>query len=289
MIATTEPRSHPPVPVSPSIPALVPLETTDPNAIIYPYSDGEPLAETQQHVLAILMTLALLRIYLQDQPAVVFSNQFFYYIEHQPKARVAPDVMVVFHIPKQLYASYKLWEGKQRPSIIFEMTSGGTKESDWGFKKTLYEQLGVTEYWLFDPYGDWIPQQLQGFRLDEMGVYQLIPDNCSQVLQLQLRAADYLLEFYRLDNGEKLLTPEELYQAAQSAYQLAQEAHQQAEQALQKAEEANQQAEEERQKAEAANQRAEMANQLAAQEKAKADRLAEKLRQLGIALEEDRL
>ncbi len=275
MIAITEPRSHPPVTVPSPAPALVPLETTDPNTIIYPYSDGEPLAETQQHVLAILMTLALLRIYLQDQPAVVFSNQFFYYIEHQPKARVAPDVMVVFHIPKQLYASYKLWEGKQRPSIIFEMTSGGTKESDWGFKKTLYEQLGVTEYWLFDPYGDWIPQQLQGFRLDEMGVYQLIPDNCSQVLQLQLRAADYLLEFYRLDNGEKLLTPEELYQAAQSANQLAKEA--------------NQQAEAERQKAEAANQRAEMANQLAAQEKAKADRLAEKLRQLGIALEEDLL
>jgi len=266
MIATTEPRSHPSL--SPPAPVLVPLETHDPSEIIYPCSDGEPLAETQQHVLAILMTLALLRIYLQDQPAVVFSNQFFYYIEHQPKARVAPDVMVVFHISKQLYASYKLWEGKQPPAIIFEMTSGSTKESDWGFKRTLYEQLGVTEYWLFDPYGDWIPQQLQGFRLDEMGVYQLIPDNCSQVLQLQLRAADYLLEFYRLDNGEKLLTPEELYQAAQSANQLVQEANQ---------------------KVEEAHQRAQAANQLAAQEKAKADRLAEKLRQLGITLEEDLL
>ncbi|MFM7575487.1 MAG: Uma2 family endonuclease, partial [Microcystaceae cyanobacterium] len=140
----------------------------------------------------------------------------------------------------------------------------------------------VTEYWLFDPYGDWIPQQLQGFRLDEMGIYQLIPDNCSQVLQLQLRAADYLLEFYRLDNGEKLLTPEELYQAAQSANQLVQEANQ-------KVEEANQLTQEANQKVEEANQRAEASNQLAAQEKAKADRLAEKLRQLGITLEEDLL
>jgi hypothetical protein len=35
--------------------------------IIYPSSDGEPLAETQQHVLAILMALALLRLYLQPE------------------------------------------------------------------------------------------------------------------------------------------------------------------------------------------------------------------------------
>jgi hypothetical protein len=54
-----------------------------------------------------------------------------------------------------------------------------------------------------------------------------------------------LIGFYRLDNGEKLLTPEELYSANL-----------------------------------AANQRAE-------QEKARADRLAEKLRQLGVNLDDE--
>jgi Uma2 family endonuclease len=261
-----------------------PIASTNPDSpitpVIYPSSDGQPLAETQQHALAILMTLALLRLYLQEQPAVVFADQFLYYMEGNPKARVAPDVMVIFNIEQKLYDNYKIWEGKQTPAIIFEVTSAGTKETDRTFKKTLYEQLGVTEYWLFDPYGEWIANQLQGFRLNEDGIYKPIVDSCSQVLQLKLEANEYLINFYRRDNGEKLLTPEELYAAALEANQQAEAANQQAEAANQRAEAANQ-------RAEAANQQAEAANQQLAQEKARADRLAAKLQQLGIALDDE--
>ena len=246
MVAITEERSQQ------KVNAKVKVDTKVTSEIIYPSSDGEPLAETQQHVLAILMSLALLRLYLQEQQAVVFADQFLYYIEGNPRARVAPDVMVVFDIEKRLYANYKIWEGQQTPAIIFEVTSAGTKETDWNFKKTLYEQLGVTEYWLFDPYGEWVAEQLQGYRLNEDGVYKPIRDNFSEVLQLKLQAEEYLIGFYRLDNGEKLLTPEELYSANL-----------------------------------AANQRAEQETQRADQEKARADRLAEKLRQLGIGLDDE--
>ena len=246
MVAITEKRSQQKVNTEEQ--AIAPATSE----IIYSSSDGEPLAETQQHVLAILMALALLRLYLQEQPAVVFADQYLYYIEGNPRARVAPDVMVVFDIEKRLYANYKIWEGQQTPAIIFEVTSAGTKETDWNFKKTLYEQLGVTEYWLFDPYGEWVAEQLQGYRLNEDGVYKPIRDNCSEVLQLKLQAEEYLIGFYRLDNGEKLLTPEELYSANL-----------------------------------AANQRAEQETQRAEQEKARADRLAEKLRQLGVNLDDE--
>ena len=239
MVAITEERSQQ------KVNAKVKVDTKVTSEIIYPSSDGEPLAETQQHVLAILMSLALLRLYLQEQQAVVFADQFLYYIEGNPRARVAPDVMVVFDIEKRLYPNYKIWEGQQTPAIIFEVTSAGTKETDWNFKKTLYEQLGVTEYWLFDPYGEWVAEQLQGYRLNEDGVYKPIRDNCSEVLQLKLQAEEYLIGFYRLDNGEKLLTPEELYSANLAA------------------------------------------NQRADQEQARADRLAEKLRQLGVNLDDE--
>ena len=243
MVAITEERSQPKADKEEQ--AIAPATNSATSEIIYPSSDGEPLAETQQHVLAILMALALLRLYLQEQPAVVFADQFLYYIEGNPRARVAPDVMVLFDIEKRLYANYKIWEEQQTPAIIFEVTSVGTKETDWNFKKTLYEQMGVTEYWLFDPYGEWITEQLQGYRLNEDGVYKLIRDNCSEVLQLKLQAEEYLIGFYRLDNGEKLLTPEELYSANLAA------------------------------------------NQRADQEKARADRLAEKLRQLGVNLDDE--
>jgi len=250
MVAITSERSQPKINIQEQ--AIAPATKSAIPEINYPCSDGEPLAETQQHVLAILMTLALLRLYLQDQPAVVFADQFLYYIEGNSKARVAPDVMVVFDIEKRLYGNYKIWEGQQTPAIIMEVTSAGTKDTDWNFKKTLYEQLGVTEYWLFDPYGEWIAGQLQGYRLNEDGVYKPIKDNCSEVLQLRLQAEEYLIGFYRLDNGDKLLTPEELYNAALDA-----------------------------------NQRADQEAQRAALEKARADRLMEKLRQLGIDLDDE--
>ncbi|MFN7617527.1 MAG: Uma2 family endonuclease [Pseudanabaena sp.] len=248
MVAITEKQSQQPkvdTKLNTQEQAIASATNSATSEIIYPSSDGEPLAETQQHVLAILMALALLRLYLQEQPAVVFADQFLYYIEGNPRARVAPDVMVVFDIEKRLYANYKIWEAQQTPAIIFEVTSAGTKETDWNFKKTLYEQLGVTEYWLFDPYGEWITEQLQGYRLNEDGVYKPIRDNCSEVLQLKLQAEEYLIGFYRLDNGEKLLTPEELYSANLAA------------------------------------------NQRASREKERADRLAEKLRQLGVNLDDE--
>jgi Uma2 family endonuclease len=207
------------------------------------------------------MTLAILRLYLQEQPAVVFADQFLYYIEGNSRASVAPDVLVVFNIEKRLYGNYKIWEGQQTPAIILEVTSAGTKDTDWNFKKTLYEQLGVTEYWLFDPYGEWVAEQLQGYRLNEDGIYKPIKDNCSEVLQLRLQAEEYLIGFYRLDNGDKLLTPEELYIAAIDA---------------------NQRADQEMQRADQEMQRADQEMQRAAMEKARADRLMEKLRQLGI-------
>jgi Uma2 family endonuclease len=222
--------------------------------ITYPTSDGEPLAETQEHIWVILTTLSILSQYLTGKQAVVFANQFFYYIEKKPMARVAPDVMVVFDIPVKLYGNYKLWQGQQTPAIIFEMTSAGTKETDWNFKKTLYEQLGVKEYWMFDPYGDWIAEQLRGYRLNDEGLYRPITDNCSEVLQLRLQAEGYLIGFYRLDNNQKLLTPDELLLASQEANKQAQEANKQAQEAEQRAQ----------------------------VEKARADRLAEKLRQLGV-------
>ncbi|MDH6059536.1 Uma2 family endonuclease [Chrysosporum bergii ANA360D] len=29
---------------------------------------------------------------------------------------------------------------------------------------TMYEQLGIVEYWLFDPKGEWVNGKLQGYR-----------------------------------------------------------------------------------------------------------------------------
>ncbi|EAZ93264.1 hypothetical protein CY0110_15752 [Crocosphaera chwakensis CCY0110] len=110
--------------------------------------------------------------------------------------------------------NYKIWEEKEVPQVIFEMTSPGTKNQDQEFKKTLYEQLGVKEYWLFDPKGEWISEKLIGYRLRN-NIYEIIEDNISEPLQLQLTVEGQLIGFYRNDTGDKLLIPEELAAALQ--------------------------------------------------------------------------
>ncbi|MBW4573429.1 MAG: Uma2 family endonuclease [Tolypothrix carrinoi HA7290-LM1] len=205
------------------------LPTSQSTEVFYPSSDGEPLAETYVHLYALLVTLEVLRQYLQSQQATVLGDQFLYYAQGFPRLRVAPDVMVIFNVAPGGRDNYKIWEEGQVPVVIFEMSSEGTKNQDTGFKKTLYEQLGVLEYWLFDPKGEWIKEQLQGYRL-RGEVYEPITDSRSEPLQLRLQVEGQLISFYREDTGEKLLIPEELAQELKHAIERARLAELQVEQ-----------------------------------------------------------
>ncbi|NJR38828.1 MAG: Uma2 family endonuclease [Leptolyngbyaceae cyanobacterium CSU_1_4] len=201
------------------------------NEIFYPCSDGEPVAESYAHLYALMVTLEVLRQYLLAHQATVLGNQFLYYAQGFPRLRVAPDVMVIFNVPPGGRDSYKTWEEGAVPSVVFEMTSKSTKNQDMGAKKTLYEGLGVQEYWLFDPRGEWIKEQLRGYRLHDEE-YQLITDSRSTPLQLRLQVEGQLIGFYREDTGEKLLIPQELADALsqeKAARQQAEAARQQAE------------------------------------------------------------
>lgn len=122
------------------------------------------------------------------------------------------------------------------------MTSFGTKGQDEIFKKTLYEQLGVKEYWLFDPKSEWVEQQLRGYRL-RGEIYEPIEDGRSEPLQLRLVVEERLIGFYREDTGEKLLIPGELAQALRQEVLARQQAEELVEQERQRAEQERQRAE----------------------------------------------
>ncbi len=202
--------------------------TSQKTEIFYPSSDGKPLAESYVHLYAILATLEVLKQYLQGRQATVLADQFLYYAQGYPRLRVAPDVMVIFDVAPGGRDNFKIWEEGQVPVVIFEVTSPGTKGQDTEFKKTLYEQLGVREYWLFDPKGEWVEEKLQGYRL-RGETYELITDSRSEPLQLRLQVEEQLIGFYREDTGEKLLIPEELKAALDQEKTARQEAESQVE------------------------------------------------------------
>lgn len=142
----------------------------------YPESDGKPMAESPEHLQMMLALIATLQAYFAPrQDVYVAGNQFLYWIEGNPKQRVAPDVYVVFGVPKRPWrATWKVWEMGKAPDVIIELTSPSTASEDLGRKYQLYQRLGVSEYLLVDVKHEYLKEPLNLYRLVD-GEYQRVP------------------------------------------------------------------------------------------------------------------
>jgi hypothetical protein len=137
-----------------------------------------------------------------------------YYVEGNPRKHVSPDVFVVFGIPKLPERRlYLVWKEGKGPDVAFEISSKSTRKEDTDFKKGLYQDvLKVKEYFLFDPYAEYLDPPLQGHRL-RRGRYQDIQPVDgrlpSQLLRLHLERSDSQLRLYDPATRLWLPTPEE--------------------------------------------------------------------------------
>src|SRR5262245_24817005 len=191
---------------------------TVPETIYYPETDGKPMGETDVHIDALIYLREALRDHFRDASQVyVAGNMFLYYEEGEPTACVAPDVFVVLGVGKHERRTYRLWEEGQPPAVVFEITSRGSRLEDLGTKRAVYAMLGVREYFIYDPLGEYLRPPLQGYRLHE-GEYQRLlltgaEGLTSQVLGLELRVEAGRLRVSDPATGERLLTPAEVYAA----------------------------------------------------------------------------
>ena len=146
-----------------------------PRVIDYPSSDGKPMTESEAQFLPLTYAALALREHFEQRNDVyVGANMFLYYEENNPRAVVAPDVFVVIGAPRRLRDSYLLWNEPKVPDFVLEITSRSTRREDQGRKKRVYASLGIGEYFLFDPTGDYLRPRLQGFVLRQ-GRYERLP------------------------------------------------------------------------------------------------------------------
>ena len=68
-------------------------------------------------------------------------------------AAVVPDVVVAFDVEPGDRSSYKVWQEPKAPDLVLEVLSKKTWRTDVLHKPDLYADLGVREYWIFDPRG----------------------------------------------------------------------------------------------------------------------------------------
>jgi Uma2 family endonuclease len=139
--------------------------------VYYPSSDGKPMAETGIHVTAILMLYQALEDFFRGRDDVYFAaNMFWYWEKGNPKARRAPDVMVITGVSAgPMRRSFRSWQEGAVPAAIFEITSKKTFQTDLTVKHRLYRDLGVREYFIFDPDNKYVRPALIGFRLRNGG------------------------------------------------------------------------------------------------------------------------
>lgn len=180
---------------------------------IYPESDGKPMAETDTHAnLLMNLRLSLDNYFRDDSNVYVSGNLLVYYVEGNPAKCVAPDVFVVRGVPKGQRRIYKLWEEGVVPQIVIELTSRKTWKEDLQIKWRLYEELGVQEYFIFDPEYDYLDDPLVGYKLENGKYAELeIKDGRvkSEVLGLELVNTGETLRLFDPNFNQFLHTPQE--------------------------------------------------------------------------------
>jgi len=121
--------------------------------IVYPDSDGMPMAEnTLQYDWIVKITGGLRRLFDNDPKVFVAGDLFWYPVEGHPEIRVAPDTLVVFGRPPGHRGSYRQWEeGGIAPQVVFEVLSPGNRFGEMSVKFDFYRRYGVEEYYLYDP------------------------------------------------------------------------------------------------------------------------------------------
>jgi Uma2 family endonuclease len=206
--------------------SVIPLQYDDDR--LYPESDGEPMAETDLHrdeLIALIQ--ALQRRYEAEADVYVTGNLFLYYRERDPKAVLSPDVCVIRGGAKERRRKYLLWKEGRPPAMVIELTSDSTRRRDLVDKKKIYAEIGVEEYFLHDPYVEYLTPPLQGFRLVE-NQYLPIPREIdgsltSRTTGLKLRREGDRLRLLDATTGRPLLWPEELEREAARAADLEEE------------------------------------------------------------------
>ena len=187
-----------------------PTDTTD----LYPETDGKPMAASDFHLEILIWLLQTLKAHFAQMPDVYVSGDILtYYTEGDPRAVVAPDVLVSFGIGQKHRHIYKVWEEGKVPDFVMEFSSKTTYHNDLTDKMDLYAALGIPNYLLYDAEALYLPCPLMGFQLVK-GVYVPILPGVdggvhSDVLGLDFHIRDRRLGLYDPVAEQWLQTPAE--------------------------------------------------------------------------------
>ncbi|MGH2415076.1 MAG: Uma2 family endonuclease [Microcystaceae cyanobacterium] len=205
------------------------LPSRSPTEIIYPDSDGQPMADnTKQFRWIVVIKENLELLFANDENVFVAGDLLWYPVQGNNIIRRAPDAMVVFGRPKGDRGSYKQWEeANLPPRIVFEVLSPGNTLTEMAQKLEFYDRYGVEEYYLYDPdridLSGWLRQD------NRLTVIENLQDWISPRLKIRFELSADEMQIFT-PSGTRFLTFVELAQLKKQTEQQLEQTEQQLEQ-----------------------------------------------------------
>lgn len=185
-----------------------------PVAVVYPDTDGEPMAENTIQYQWIVTLCGNLDAFLPD--AFVAGDLFWYPVEGDPLTVIAPDVMVALGRPKGHRKSYMQWEeANVPPKVVFEIWSPSNTFAAQYKKIKFYDRFGVEEFYTWNPesreFSAFIRRNGSLEPVSTEGGFE------SELLGIRFEAKDDLTVFYK--DGSSFLTFAETIARSQAVAQ----------------------------------------------------------------------
>ncbi|NET09435.1 MAG: Uma2 family endonuclease [Merismopedia sp. SIO2A8] len=122
--------------------------------VLYPDSDGKPMAENTLQYRWIVRLVTNLKQLLKNEVAFVAGDLLWYPVQVKvpPAPAQAPDAMVALGRPAGDRRSYKQWEEDNiAPQVVFEILSHSNTSKEMLAKQAFYDKYGVLELLFYDP------------------------------------------------------------------------------------------------------------------------------------------
>ena len=180
--------------------------------------DPEPIPDGMFQNPSILYAMQILGdvVVGDSDDTFIDMNTIVYYEPTDRNRRFQPDIYIAFGVDAEAIRErngYVIWEAGKPPDFALEVASESTADNDTGWKRDRYAQVGIREYWRFDPSGGNLYGRCLAGEYLENAVYRPFTIHTdadgvtwgySPLLNLNLRCSDGTLELQDPDTGEIL-------------------------------------------------------------------------------------
>jgi colicin import membrane protein len=153
----------------------VPLTRED---VLYPQED-DFVIQNDDHQQICIYLCNVLRGHFAQNPATVVLQDVLIDWDVPDLKPLAPDIAVIFDVrERQNWSTFKVAEETTQPSLIIEVTSPTTRDTDLLSKLDAYDLAGVPLYFIVDSFErkGRLTRRLLGYRLTLDGYTALIPN-----------------------------------------------------------------------------------------------------------------